>query len=268
MKMLLKGHRAAVCVMLIVLMNIVLVLAVYAQDSTSTPPPAPHWTYEGAEGPEFWGKLAPEYALCSSGRAQSPIDIKGAASINLNDIQFNYQPSALNIFNNGHTIQVNYDKGSSIVYNENTYQLVQFHFHHRSEHKLDGKDFDMELHFVHQDAKGNLAVVGVMLKAGEKDNEAFKAVFDNLPPTKGDPQPTKLAIDASKLLPEKHLYDTYTGSLTTPPCSQGVRWLVLTTPVEISEHQIEVFGKLFESNARPVQPLNKRDLLADSEADS
>lgn len=225
-----------------------------------------HWTYEGEDGPEFWGELDGNYALCSTGRAQSPIDIAGEQAVGLQDIVFNYQPSELNIFNNGHTIQVNYDGGSSIVYNETQYDLLQFHFHHPSEHTIAGQTFDMELHLVHRDANGDLAVVGILLNRGETDNEALAPLFANMPAEKSDPHAVGMAIDAASFLPENHLYYTYSGSLTTPPCSQDVRWLLLETPQTISEAQFESFASLFEFNARPVQPLNNRDLLEDSSA--
>ncbi|MFN8374656.1 MAG: carbonic anhydrase [Anaerolineae bacterium] len=234
-----------------------------SQEATPTPAP-PHWTYEGEEGPEHWGDLSADFALCSTGRAQSPIDISEPQAVNLADIAFNYQSSALSIFNNGHTIQVNYDEGSSITYNETVYNLVQFHFHHPSEHTLNGESFAMELHFVHRSAEGSLAVVGVLLRQTESANEAYASIFDNLPAEAGTPQPTELTIDANSLLPSERLYFTYNGSLTTPPCTQGVRWLVLQTPVDISAEQAEAFAHLFELNARPVQPLNTRDLLNDS----
>jgi carbonic anhydrase len=242
--------------------------AVHGQDATqeATPPAAPHWEYEGEEGPENWGDIDASFAACSTGHAQSPIDINSsiAQSVNLQDIKFDYQPSALNIFNNGHTIQVNYDAGSSITYNEIKYDLLQFHFHHPSEHTINGEAFDMELHFVHRDANGNLAVVGVLLNADEAENEAFTSIFDNLPTEKGTPTPTETQIDANTLLPESHLFDTYVGSLTTPPCSEGVRWLVLTTPVDLSAEQVESFASIFELDARPVQEIHDRDLLQDS----
>jgi carbonic anhydrase len=225
---------------------------------------APHWTYEGAEGPDEWGTLDNSFATCSTGHAQSPINLTKAQKIDLTDIKFNYKPSTLNIFNNGHTIQVAYDAGSTIVYNEIEYKLLQFHFHHPSEHTIDGKAFDMELHLVHQAANGDLAVVGVMIQQSDKDNPAFASMFDKLPATAGTPQPTSQTIDVNKLLPDSRLYDTYVGSLTTPPCSEGVRWLVLTTPVSLSAKQIDEFAHLFELNARPVQPINNRDLLQDS----
>ena len=242
--------------------------AVSAQQSTGpTPTPAPaHWTYEGEEGPDEWGNLDANYALCGTGRAQSPIDISGQQTIGLQDIQFNYQPCELNIFNNGHTIQANYDAGSSIIYNETEYQLIQFHFHHPSEHTIAGQAFDMELHLVHATASGNLAVVGILLQQGDAHNAALAPVFDHLPTEVGDPQAAGVQINAADFLPENHLFYTYAGSLTTPPCSQGVRWLLLETPVSISESQLEAFASLFEMNARPVQPLNNRDLLEDDTA--
>ncbi|MEZ4671869.1 MAG: carbonic anhydrase family protein [Anaerolineae bacterium] len=241
-----------------ILMNGAFLFTAQGQD---TPPP--HWTYEGEEGPSHWGELDANYELCSTGRAQSPINVTGGLTGNLVDIGFNYVSSALNIFNNGHTVQVNYDAGSSIVYNEDTYQLAQFHFHHPSEHTINGEHYAMELHFVHKDAAGNLAVVGVLLNQTEQDNPAFDEIFNNLPAAKGDPQPTDMMVDAASLLPATHTYFTYSGSLTTPPCSQGVRWLLLTTPVAVSVHQVEEFATLFEMNARPVQALNNRDLLQD-----
>lgn len=238
--------------------------AVLIQAHEETPEP-PHWMYEGEEGPNVWGELDESFALCGTGEAQSPIDLTGAQSINLTGLTMNYAESKLNIFNNGHTIQVNYDEGSTLVYNEIEYALLQFHFHHPSEHTVDGETFPMELHFVHRSADGDLAVVGVMLDETEEDNAEYVAIFENLPTEKGDPQATELTINAADLMPQNSLYTTYIGSLTTPPCSQGVRWLVLQEPVPLSAAQIETFGEIFELNARPVQPLNERDLLADRE---
>jgi carbonic anhydrase len=245
----------------ILLLNLVLV-AGFASSQDSPPPP--HWTYEGEDGPQFWGELSPDYALCSAGRAQSPVDITGEQEVNLADLTLNYHASALNIFNNGHTIQVNYDAGSTLIYNENEYQLVQFHFHHPSEHLIDGHGFAMELHLVHRDTNGALAVVGVMLSEGAEENAAYAPIFAHLPLTEGEPAPTGIQINAAHLMPEHFRYFTYLGSLTTPPCAQGVRWLVLDTPVVLSVAQLESFGAIFEMNARPVQPINHRDLLRDA----
>lgn len=250
----------------IILVSSLLIYGIASAQSTDPTPAPAHWTYEGDEGPDAWGNLDENYALCATGRAQSPINVTGAEAIGLQDIQFNYQPSALNIFNNGHTIQANYDMGSSITYNETEYQLIQFHFHHPSEHTIDGKSFDMEMHLVHRDASGNLAVVGILLQKSDADNAALAPVFDHLPAETGDPQAVGVQINVADFLPDNHLFYTYAGSLTTPPCSQGVRWLLLETPATISETQLEAFASLFEMNARPVQPLNNRDLLEDNTA--
>jgi carbonic anhydrase len=227
-------------------------------------PNTPHWEYEGEAGPEEWGEIDPAFALCATGESQSPIDVSATTALNLVDIGFQYNPSALNIFNNGHTIQVNYDAGSSIVYNEQEYQLLQFHFHRPSEHSVNGQPADMEIHFVHQDANGALAVVGVLLMAGDTENSAYAPIFENLPEEPSTPEATDIMVNAWDLLPEAHTFYTYAGSLTTPPCTQGVRWLLLTEPITLSAEQIEEFASIFELNARPVQPLNERDLLQDN----
>ncbi|MBZ0281279.1 MAG: carbonic anhydrase [Anaerolineae bacterium] len=257
------SSRFGVLIVIYIAINLLTVGVIRGQEATEMPRP-PHWTYEGEEGPQHWGDLAIDFALCSTGRAQSPIDISQPQAVNLADIAFDYQPTALNIFNNGHTVQVAYDAGSSMIYNETQYDLLQFHFHIPSEHTLNGEAFAMELHFVHRSADGDLAVVGVLLRESDAANKAYAPLFDNLPAEKGDPQPTELTIDANNLLPAERLYTTYSGSLTTPPCTQGVRWLVLQTPVEISHEQVEAFAQIFELNARPVQDQNNRDLLSDN----
>lgn len=222
------------------------------------------WGYEGETGPAEWANLSPEFAACGEGASQSPIDITGAVNASLIPIAFNYEETPLAIFNNGHTIEVEYHEGSSIVYNEKTYDVLQFHFHQPGEHTIDGESFAMELHIVHQDAaSGNLAVVGVMLAEGDTDNEAYSIVFDNLPAEEGEPdEEAELSVNVADLLPaDTSTYFTYEGSLTTPPCTQIVRWLVLAEPVELSTAQLEAFGAIYDNNARPVQPLNTRNLF-------
>ena len=224
-----------------------------------------HWSYSGDAGPEYWGQLSPEYALCADGAAQSPIDIRDASALDLVDIEFHYGESANNIFNNGHTIQVNIDAGSAIHYNGITYDLLQFHFHSPSEHTIDGMPAPMEIHFVHQDPNsGNLAVVGIMLTEGESENEAYATVFDHLPAQVGAPEAAGQQIALATLLPEARTFYTYQGSLTTPPCSEIARWLLLDHAVEISAGQIAAYRAIYDGNARPVQPLGVRDLLLDS----
>jgi carbonic anhydrase len=241
-------------------------LGIGAVAAQETPP---HWTYEGEEGPEHWGALDTAYAACATGVEQSPIDLTSAEAFDLVDVQTDYHESALTILNNGHTIQANYDAGSAMTVNGDTYELKQFHFHTPSEHTIDGEAFPLEVHFVHADADGHLAVIGVMLVEGDADNAAFAPVFDAMPAEEAEAEAVEGAqIDANAMLPENQLYYTYRGSLTTPPCSEGVRWIVMTTPVELSAAQIEAFHAIFELNARPVQPLNTRGLLLDSESGS
>lgn len=222
------------------------------------------WTYDGEDGPENWGSLSPEFVQCIDGTAQSPIDISDATELDLVEIAFDYDETPLTVTNNGHAIQVDVAPGSTITYNGIAYDLLQFHFHHPSEHSVDGERADMELHLVHRDQdSGNLAVVGVLLTMGEADNAAYAPIFDNLPAAEGE------SVDAGQLeiatmLPESQTYFTYQGSLTTPPCSEIVRWLLLDTPVTLSAEQVAAFADIFEMNARPVQPRGNRDLLHDS----
>jgi carbonic anhydrase len=219
------------------------------------------WSYSGDTGPEHWGELSPDYAACSKGLEQSPIDIPASTPLDTSGIAFSYQPSALTILNNGHTIQANYDKGSSISFHGTTYELVQFHLHAVSEHTIDGQHDPLEIHFVHRSAEGKLAVVGVMLETGA-ENPAYIPVFQNLPPAESEPAAVAgVTVDASQMLPAQREYWTYPGSLTTPPCSEGVTWLVMNTPVQVSGGQIAAFTSIYASNSRPVQPLNSRSFV-------
>ncbi len=222
---------------------------------------AVHWSYEGDTGPEHWGDLAPEFALCATGTEQSPVDIPAGAPLNPADISFHYQTVPLAILNNGHTIQVNTPTGGSMTVGGKTYELAQFHFHLPSEHELNGASKNMELHLVHKAADGELAVVGVFLGAGA-ENAALAPVFNNLPKEEQDATPVEgVSVDVGALLPAEHTFYRYDGSLTTPPCTQGVKWHVLSTPVEISQAQIDAFKAIFSDDARPVQPLGARQFL-------
>jgi len=220
------------------------------------------WGYEGPQAPESWGSLDPGFAVCSNGREQSPIDLTGAERETLSGIGFEYAPSPISIQNNGHSIQVNYEPGSGIVLDGTRYGLVQFHFHHRSEHTVDGADFPLELHPVHADAAGALAVVGVFVEEGAA-NGALAPVWRHLPADAGPAALVQGTVDAAALLPERRTTWRYRGSLTTPPCSEGVSWLMMTEPVAASREQIEAFAALFPVNNRPVQPLNGRRLVTD-----
>ncbi|OGQ51594.1 MAG: hypothetical protein A3J24_00950 [Deltaproteobacteria bacterium RIFCSPLOWO2_02_FULL_53_8] len=217
----------------------------------------PHWGYEGEYGPKHWGAMSKENAVCSQGKTQSPIDITGASHEPLPDIGFAYKPSKLNILNNGHTVQVNYDEGSSITLDNVKYNLLQFHFHDPSEHTVGGKSFGMEVHLVHKNAKGELAVVGLLINEG-KENAVLAETWKNMPAKADEKKALSSKINAQDLLPSDHSYYRYTGSLTTPPCSEGVNWLVFTTPIEMSKAQIAAFKKIINKNARPVQPINAR----------
>lgn len=216
-----------------------------------------HWGYEGHEGPAHWGDLATEYATCKTGKSQSPINITAARSARLADIKFRYQPSALDIINNGHTIQVNYAEGSSLDVGGKQYKLLQFHFHSPSEHTVEGKPYDMVAHLVHQAADGQLGVIGILMQKG-KANAVIDAIWANLPKQAGDHKQAETQINAADLLPASHAYYNYSGSLTTPPCSEGVNWMVLQTPVDISAEQLAAFTNIISNNVRPVQPLHER----------
>jgi len=221
---------------------------------------AHHWSYAGETGPTHWAALEPEFGACRVGHAQSPIDIRTdlVQKADLPAIEFAYRPSPLKIVDNGHTIQVNYAPGSFIDVDGHRYQLVQFHFHKPSEESIDGRRREMVVHLVHADADGHLAVVAVLLTAGAI-NPMVAALWSNLPAHKAtEVQAPGVQIDAADLLPADHAYYTFAGSLTTPPCSEGVTWFVLQRPSTLSSAEIDRFAKLYPMNARPLQPANKR----------
>ena len=224
-----------------------------------------HWNYEGTDGPKHWGSLAPAFAACASGTEQSPVDLTGAQGSDLSSLAFDYTPSPITISNNGHTIQVDYAPGSGIVLDGARYELLQFHFHHVSEHAVDGVRFPLELHLVHRNNSGALAVVGVLFEVGSA-NEALKPLWNHLPAKAGPATIVAGEVDATALLPKRRTTWRYMGSLTTPPCTEGVSWIVMTEPVALSAEQIEAFGTIFPNNSRPVQPLNGRALRRDGEA--
>ena len=224
------------------------------------------WSYEGETGPDNWGSLKEDYVLCSEGTKQSPIDINSVLVSDVDNIEFNYSSSDLNILNNGHTVQINYDKGSSITIADKEYQLLQFHFHAPSEHAIDGDLADAEAHFVHayetDDGETELAVIGVMIYEGE-ENSAFEDVIANLPEHAGDESSTEASVNAEDLLPGSKQVYRYTGSLTTPPCSEGVNWNVMAAPIEMSSEQLDTLGKVLHDNNRPLQDLNEREVHFD-----
>lgn len=217
-----------------------------------------HWAYDGHGGPENWAEVDPAFATCRVGNIQSPIDIRGAKAADLAPIKFDYKPSPLKVVDNGHTIQVNYAPGSAIVVGGARYELLQFHFHTPSEEKIDGRSSDMVAHLVHRSEAGKLAVVAVLLDTGGA-NPVSETIWKNLPREKQkESAPANVAIDATGLLPRDRGYYAFQGSLTTPPCSEDVSWLVLKTPVKVAESDIAAFARLYPMNARPTQPLNGR----------
>lgn len=220
----------------------------------------PHWSYEGATGPEHWGELSPAFRVCQLGMEQTPIDLSSGMRAETGGIAFDYRPLPLRVVNNGHTIQVNADAGCACTIGDMRYDLVQFHFHHPSEHLLAGKAFDMEAHFVHKSEAGALAVVGVFFKSGAP-NFGLQPIFDLMPASEGPEVRTEVAFNPAALFPVVQNYFRYTGSLTTPPCSEGLTWTVFREPIEASPEQIAQFAALFPNNARPVQQRNRRFLI-------
>jgi len=229
-----------------------------------------HWDYEGVEGPGHWAMLEPSYMACETGRQQSPINIEMPQhEEKQEELSFHYQPTPLRVLNNGHTIQVNYQEGSYLRLNGQSYKLRQFHFHDPSEHHIDGKTYPMEMHMVHQDDRGHILVVGILLAFG-KENQVFARAGDFLEEQTGHRLSSKVGevsidapINVMDLLPSNTHHFSYHGSLTTPPCSEGVQWIVLKTPIEISKVQGERFITTIGPNARPIQPLGEREILED-----
>jgi len=216
-----------------------------------------HWDYEGVGGPENWARIDPKNTLCAKGERQSPIDIRDGIRVDLEPIKFDYRPSRFRIIDNGHTVQVNVGE-SRITLTGKTYELDQFHFHRPSEEKINGQRFDMVAHLVHKADDGQLAVVAVLLQQGT-EHPLIQTLWNNLPLEKNlTVEPPSAVVNPAELLPEQRTYYTYMGSLTTPPCTEGVLWLVMKTPVGISDEQIRIFSRLYRNNARPVQPLRDR----------
>lgn len=211
------------------------------------------WSYSGDTGPEHWASLKPEFSQCGKGQRQSPIDIHDGIPVELDPIAFDYRPSAFRVIDNGHTVQVNMAPGNRITVNGRRHELVQFHFHRPSEERLNGKQFDMVVHLVHKDIEGKLAVIAILISEG-KGHPLVQQVWNNLPLEKFTEQPGLATIDLNQILPEQRQYVTYMGSLTTPPCQEGVLWMVMKQPVTASAEQMATFARLHPMNARPVQP--------------
>ncbi len=211
-----------------------------------------HWSYEGELGPANWGKINVDWAKCSTGNRQSPIDIRDGMKVDLEQIVFDYKPSSFSVTDNGHTIQVSLSGGNYITLQNRMYELVQFHFHRPSEERINGRGFEMVVHLVHKDAEGKLAVVALMLERG-KTHPTIQTVWNNLPLEKNDTVNPTIVLDVSEMLPNRRDYYTFMGSLTTPPCTEGVLWLVMKEPVQASPQQMALFSRLYPLNARPIQ---------------
>lgn len=219
------------------------------------------WSYEGATGPEKWGELSEDFAACKTGENQSPIDIKGAEAADLPALNLNYKPAAYEVVNNGHTIQVNLKDAGQLTIGEDSYDLLQFHFHSPSEEAVDGKRFPMVAHFVHKSEAGELAVIGLMFDEGAK-NETLADVWSLIPAEEKATNQGTGELNPSDIIGANLGYYTFTGSLTTPPCSEGVRWIVLKSASTIGPDQLSAFKDLYPMNARPIQPLNDRQIQA------
>jgi carbonic anhydrase len=219
-----------------------------------------HWDYTGSAGPQTWGGLKPEFSLCSVGQRQSPIDIRGGLSVDLEPVRFDYQSSRFSVIDNGHTVQANLAPGNAIEIGGNRFELQQFHFHRPSEERIDGRQFEMSVHLVHKDTMGKLAVVTLLLEKGPAQ-PAVQKVWNNLPLEKNQDVPARVALDLNELLPTDQRYYTYMGSLTTPPCTEGVQWVVMRQPVTVAPEQIELFARIYPMNARPVQQAAGRRIM-------
>ncbi len=232
-----------------------------------------HWGYEGENGPTMWASLSPVYAACGEGKSQSPINIvktdtKGGARWKLDykttSLRIAHNEHMEDIIDNGHTIQITVDEGSTFTFGDKTYSLKQFHFHTPSEHTIDGEHAPMEMHMVHQSEDGSLAVVGVLFKEGAVPNENFAKIVANLPNAKGESKHiTDINLELKVHLPNDNYAYHYVGSLTTPPCSEGVQWLVLRDPVSLTTEQIAAFSSRIGPNNRPTQPVNDRTVMVD-----
>lgn len=246
------------------------VSAFLAQPVTASPPSvktaeaAPEWGYLGDLGPSHWGRLG--YPTCDEGTRQSPIDISRKRGRDLPNPRFDYGAVELELVDTGHGVNAGPVKGSAphtVVHGGKRYTFAQFHHHGPSEHQIDGLHYPAEVHFVTQAEDGALAVFGVLFKGGGATNKAWKPVLDVITEASTDPSKTSAKVDLNALLPKDRRSYRYEGSLTTPPCTEGVAWTVFTTPVVISSAQLNDMLEAYQGNARPVQPLNGRSVLLD-----
>lgn len=224
--------------------------------------PAAHWTYEGRLGPKFWGKLVDDFVTCEKGTKQSPLDLVDAdQDARLQPIDFHYEAQDISFENNGHTLLAKFQGPDNYVrHGDDKYNLLQFHVHAPSEHFVDGAPYDLEVHLVHQNPAGKLLVVGVLMEALGKGSPALESLWKDLPLSVGTRGPT-IKFNPESLLPKKREYWSYDGSLTTPPCTEGVKWYVMSQPIQISVRQVDQFQAAYRKNSRPPQTLQGRKIL-------
>jgi carbonic anhydrase len=221
------------------------------------------WSYHGSDGPEFWGALSADYEMCDVGRMQSPVDLKGAVKAGLENIRFKYKKGPVRIQNTGHSLQVNVEDGSYMWVANTRYGLVNYNFHSPAEHPIDGFIYPMEMHFVHRTASGQVAVVAVFFEVG-KPNKHLELIFGNMPREQIEVEIDGAKFNPSKLKPtHSRDYYRYKGSLTTPPCTEGVTWVVMQDTQQASETQMDLLRLMFGGNSRPLQQLNNRLLVLD-----
>jgi carbonic anhydrase len=218
------------------------------------------WSYDGAAGPAAWGSLKPEYALCGRGQRQSPIDLRGGLPVDLEPVRFEYQASRFGVIDTGRTLQVNLAPGNHIDIGGRRFALRHIRFHRPAEHRIDGRAFEMTAHLLHEDAQGRIAVVAVLLDAGPA-LPVVQAVWNHIPLERNEELSARVSIDPTELLPADRRYYTYMGSLTSPPCTEGVQWVVMRTPVTMAAEQIELFARIYPMNARPLQAAAGRRIL-------
>jgi carbonic anhydrase len=227
----------------------------------ASPAFAQHWSYTGEAGPDNWSKVDGKNIMCALGRNQSPIDLADFVEADLKPLKIDYKAGAAEVINNGHTVQVNYAPGSTLTVDGRAFELKQFHFHAPSENRINGKPFPMEGHLVHADKDGNLAVVAVMFEAGAA-NAVLEKAWAAMPAQAGGKASLPAGLNVMQMMPADKDYYRFNGSLTTPPCSEGVRWLVLKKPATVSKAQVDQFSKtLGFANNRPIQPVNARPVL-------
>lgn len=220
-----------------------------------------HWGYTGHEGPENWGGLDPSYRLCATGKNQSPIDVVDVIEADLPALEIDYPRDASEILNNGHTVQANFPAGNFIMLGGHRFELKQVHFHTPSENRIEGREYPLEAHFVHADAEGNLAVIAVMFEEG-RENAAVARLWKDMPMKSGERHALNVKVSPLAMLPAERDYYRFNGSLTTPPCSEGVWWQVMKTPLTLSREQVEHFSHAVHGhNNRPLQSHNARPVL-------